>query len=315
MILKQVTEIFELLDKPNASGREVADYINAHGNENVETTVKTVEGEQGSTDFIKILIKGRNGKSSNGKAKTLGIIGRLGGLGARPEMNGFVSDGDGALTALSAGLKLVDMNKKGDVLEGDVIVSTHICPDAPTLEHYPVYFMDSPVDMDTMNRLEVMEEMDAILSIDTTKGNEILNYRGFSISPTVKDGYILKVSNDLINVMKKVTGKLPIVFPLSQQDITPYGNGLYHINSILQPSTTTNSPVVGVAITTESSVAGCATGATQVMDVEMAGRFAIEVAKDYGVGKCNFYDEEEFDLLVKLYGENNRFKTKGNNEI
>ncbi len=312
MILKQVLEMYELLDKPNANGYEVKEYFESIGNDNVKVTVETVKGEEGSTDFIKIFIKGRNGKSSNGTAKTLGIIGRLGGLGARPEMTGFVSDGDGALAALSAGLKLVDMNAKGDVLEGDVVVATHICPNAPTLEHYPVYFMDSPVDMDTMNRLEVTEEMDAILAIDTTKGNEILNYRGFSISPTVKDGYILKVSNDLVNVMKRVTGKSPVVFPLSQQDITPYGNGLYHINSILQPSTTTSSPVVGVAITTESSVAGCATGATHAMDVEMAGRFAVEVAKDYGLGKCSFYDEEEFDRLVKLYGENTRFKTKGN---
>jgi len=172
--------------------------------------------------------------------------------------------------------------------------------------------MDSPVDMDTMNRLEVSQEMDAILAIDTTKGNEVLNYRGFSISPTVKDGYILKISDDLVNIMKKVTGKLPVVFPLSQQDITPYGNDLYHINSILQPSTTTSSPVVGVAITTETSVAGCATGATQAIDVEMAGRFAVEVAKEYGIGKCSFYDEKEFELLLKLYGENKRFQTKGN---
>lgn len=312
MILKQVMEMFELLDKPNANGNEVAKYIKARGNENVEINVETVEGEQGSTDFIKILIKGKNGKTKNGTAKTLGIIGRLGGLGARPDMNGFVSDGDGALAALSAALKLVDMNAKGDVLEGDVIVATHICPDAPTLEHYPVYFMDSPVDMDTMNRLEVSQEMDAILAIDTTKGNEVLNYRGFSISPTVKDGYILKISDDLVNIMKKVTGKLPVVFPLSQQDITPYGNDLYHINSILQPSTTTSSPVVGVAITTETSVAGCATGATQAIDVEMAGRFAVEVAKEYGIGKCSFYDEKEFELLLKLYGENKRFQTKGN---
>ena len=313
MILKQTIEIFELLDKPNANGIEVAEYIKSHGNKNVIVNVKTVEGKEGSTDFIKILIKGKNGKSNNGTAKTLGIIGRLGGLGARPEMTGFVSDGDGALAALSAGLKLVDMNTKGDVLEGDVIVATHICPDAPTLEHFPVNFMNSPVDMETMNKLEVSEEMDAILTIDTTKGNEIINHRGFAISPTVKEGYILKISNDLVNVMKRVTGKLPVVFPLSQQDITPYGNGLYHLNSILQPSTTTKSPVVGVAITTETSVAGCATGSTQVVDVEMTGRFAVEVAKDYGNGKCSFYDEKEFELLLKLYGENSKFQTKGNN--
>lgn len=311
MILKQVLEIFDILDKPTANGNEVADYFRTKS-ENTDIEVKTIHGDKGSTDFIKIIIKGKNGKSSNGAAPTLGIIGRLGGLGARPEIKGFVSDGDGALTALSAGLKLVEMQNNGDVLDGDIIVTTHICPNAPTQEHYPVYFMDSPVDMPTMNKLEVSEEMDAILVIDTTKGNEVINHKGFAISPTVKEGYILKVSDDLLNVMKRVTGELPVVFPLSQQDITPYGNELYHINSILQPATSTNAPVVGVAITTETSVAGCATGSSSPFDVDTAGRFAVEVAKDFNAGKCSFYDEKEFQLLQRLYGNNSIFQTAGN---
>lgn len=309
MILKQVIEIFELLDKPNANGKEVSEYFNKKGN--CEVTVKTVKDKKGNTDFIKILIKGKNGKSNKANVPTLGIVGRLGGLGARPKKTGFVSDGDGALTALSVGLKLAEMNKNGDVLEGDIIVATHICPNAPTQAHYPVDFMGSPVDMKTMNNYEVSEEMDAVVSIDTTKGNEIMNYNGFSISPTVKEGYILKVSNDLLGIMKRVTGEFPKVFPLSQQDITPYANGLYHLNSILQPTTATSAPVVGVAITTGTSVAGCATGATHPIDIETTGRFVIEVAKDYGEGKCNFYDKGEFETLLKLYGDNKKFQTKG----
>lgn len=77
---------------------------------------------------------------------TLGILGRLGGLGARPEMIGYVSDGDGALAALAIVAKLLDMKKKGDVLPGDIFISTHICPDAPTSPHDPVPFMGSPVE-------------------------------------------------------------------------------------------------------------------------------------------------------------------------
>lgn len=100
--------------------------------------------------------------------------------------------------------------------------------------------------------------LDAVLVVDTTKGNRIINHRGFAISPTVKEGYILRVSEDLLDVMISTTGRLPHVFALSQQDITPYGNGLYHLNSILQPATATKAPVVGVAVTTETTVAGCA---------------------------------------------------------
>ena len=73
-----------------------------------------------------------------------------------------------------------------------------------------------------------------------------------------------------MDVMTRVTGKLPAIFPCAQQDITPYGNDLHHLNSILQPATATNAPVVGVAITTEQPVAGCATGASHPEDVEVA---------------------------------------------
>ena len=107
----------------------------------------------------------------------MGILGRLGGLGARPERIGFVSDGDGALIALAVAAKLLDMQKKGDYLDGDVVISTHICPDAPTKPHKPVAFMGSPVEMSQVNKEEVDGELDAILSVDTTKGNRIINHR------------------------------------------------------------------------------------------------------------------------------------------
>lgn len=309
MLLRQMLDVYDLIDKPQASGNETADFLRAHGATDV--TVERVSGERGGTDCIKVLIPGSNGKSSGGTAPTLGIVGRLGGLGARPEMIGAVSDGDGAVAALTAALKLAEMHENGDVLEGDVIVATHICPDAPTLPHEPVPFMDSPIDMETMNRMEVDERMDAIVSIDTTKGNRIINLNGIAISPTVMQGYILSVSNDLMDVMTRVTGKMPEVFALSQQDITPYGNDLYHLNSILQPATATSAPVVGVAIATEQMVAGCATGATHGADVEEAARFAVEVAKVYGPGACKFYEEDQFSHLKDLYGDMTRFQGMG----
>ena len=74
--------------------------------------------------MVKVVIPGEKGREMEGEAPTIGILGRLGGLGARPERVGFVSDGDGALAALTAATKLLDMQKKGDYLQGDVIVST-----------------------------------------------------------------------------------------------------------------------------------------------------------------------------------------------
>jgi len=300
LLIKQLIDVYDLIDSAYINGAKVAAYLKSLGAEQVE--VNKFSGERGSTDFIRIVIPGKAGKLGGGPAPTLGVLGRLGGIGARPEMVGFVSDGDGALAALALAAKLLDMQAKGDVLRGDVVVCTHICPDAPTQPHDPVPFMGSPVDMVTVNAAEVTGDLDAILSIDTTKGNRIINVNGFAISPTVKEGYILRVSDDLLTIMQDVTGSAPNVFALTMQDITPYGNDLYHLNSILQPSTATAVPVVGVAITTQTAVPGCATGASHFVHIESASRFALEVAKYFGQNKCAFYDDKEFALLQKKYG-------------
>lgn len=308
-MFKQVLEVIDLLDDAHISGVKVKDFLLNQGLEDV--IVQEIKGEKGKTDFVKIIVRGKNGKLSGGKTPTLGVIGRLGGIGARPTVIGIVSDGDGAVATLSVALKLADMKTKGDVLDGDVIIATHICPDAPTEPHEPVPFMGSPVDVSTMNKMEVNPQMDAILSIDTTKGNRILNQRGFAITPTVKDGYILKVSDSLLDIMQIVTGKLPVVLPITMQDISPYGNGIYHLNSLVQPCTATASPVVGIAITTEVAVPGYASGASHEVDIELASRFVVEVAKCFGRGTCKFYDEEEFKRIIALYGSMEHLKTLG----
>ncbi|MGD2205390.1 MAG: DUF1177 domain-containing protein [Anaerolineae bacterium] len=294
MTWKQTIEVYELLDSAMVSGEAVAALLQKRG---LQVEVFPVQGHKGTTDFVRAVVPG-----TESTAPTLGIIGRLGGIGARPSTVGLVSDADGAITALACALKLGDMAHAGDRLSGDVIISTHVCPSAPVIPHDPVPFMGAPVDMATMNRHEVRPEMDAILSVDTTRGNRVINRRGVAITPTVKEGYLLKVSADLLRLMSYVTGQLPAVLPLTTQDITPYGNTLDHINSIMQPATATDAPVVGVALTTETTVPGCASGASQVVDIEMAVRFCIEVAKAFGRQACTFYDAKEFDRLVTLYG-------------
>ncbi|MDA8228590.1 MAG: DUF1177 domain-containing protein [Desulfitobacterium hafniense] len=310
MLLKQLMEVYELIDRADANGNSLKEFLEKTYDAK-DITVKKITGDKGSTDFIRIRIAGTRGKFKGGDAPTIGILGRLGGLGARPEVIGMVSDADGAVVALSVAAKILDMQQKGDYLEGDVVVCTHICPDAPTQPHKPVPFMGSPVEMSVVNREEVNDELDAILSCDTTKGNRIINTRGFAISPTVKEGYILKVSDDLLDIMQITTGRLPYVFALSTQDITPYGNDLYHINSILQPATATKAPVVGVAVTTEVPVPGSASGASHFSDMEGAGRFMLEVAKAYGRGQCQFYDEQEFEKIFAKYGSMTHLQTLG----
>lgn len=310
MLLKQIIESYEVLDSLFVDGKAVETYLRVI-KEDAQIEVYPLIGPKGKTDMLKIRIPGSKGKMKGGNAPTIGLLGRLGGIGARPERIGYVSDGDGALIAVALAAKLLDMQNKGDILEGDVFISTHICPDAPTAPHDPVPFMGSPVETAQVNKEEVSEELDAILSVDTTKGNRVVNHRGFAISQTVKEGYILRASDDILDIMQITTGQLPVVFPLATQDITPYGNDVHHINSILQPSTATSVPVVGVAITAEVMVPGCATGASHATDMEEAARFMLEVAKEFGRGKCTFYDVEEYERLVKLYGSMSHLQTLG----
>ena len=309
MALKHIMEVYELLDSPRVGGDAVAQLFRDRGL--TEVTVQRLEGEKASTDFIKVLLPGSSGKRSEGKAPTLGVIGRVGGIGARPAKVGIVSDADGAVIAIGAMLKLADMQLQGDILKGDVIGATHICPHAPIKPHRPVDFMDSAVDMNRLLQLEVDPTMDAILSVDTTKGNRVINHKGFAISPTVKEGYILKTSEDLLDIMQIVSGRMPAVFTLTTTDITPYENGLYHINSIMQPSVVTDAPVVGIAITTEVPVPGCATGVSHVIDMEVAARFIIEVAKAFGEERASFYDRDEFRQVVQRYGSMKHLQTLG----
>ncbi|MBI2015201.1 MAG: DUF1177 domain-containing protein [Candidatus Rokubacteria bacterium] len=309
MSLSAVIQALDLLDAATVNGRIVADAIRAGGVPEVE--VERFSGQQGSTDFVRVTVPGTQGRRAGGAAPTLGIVGRLGGIGARPEKIGLVSDGDGAVTAVACALKLGRMAGKGDRLPGDVLIATHICPSAPTIQHPVVTMMNSPVDMATLNAQEVRPEMEAVLTVDTTRGNRVVNHRGIAISPTVREGWILRVSEDLLTLMQHVTGRMPVVFPITMQDITPYGNGLFHMNSILQPATATPAPVVGVALTAEVPVPGSATGASQPADIELAVRFCLEVAKAFGRGQCRFHDAAEWEAIQRRYGSMQRLQTLG----
>ena len=196
--------------------------------------MKRFTGKAGSTDFVRCVVPGTRGRRAGGDAPTLGIVGRLGGIGARPAKIGLVSDGDGAVTAVACALKLGRMMAKGDRLPGDVLISTHVCHDAPTMPHPVVTMMNSPVDMATLNAEEVRSEMKTILTVDTTRGNRIVNHRGIAVSPRVMQGWILRVAEDLLTVQQEVTGRMPVVSPITMQDITPYGNELFRVNSVLR---------------------------------------------------------------------------------
>ena len=307
ILLREIIDVLDLLDDARVDGTAVQEFLRSTGAEKIH--VERLQGERGFTDFVRTTIE-----SEQKAGPALGIIGRLGGIGARPDCLGLVSDADGAIVSLACAAKLAKMAARGDRLPGSVIVATHISPRSPIIPHEPTPFMGAPVDMGTMNRCEVDPGMKAILSIDATKGNWVLNRRGFAITPTVKQGYILPPSPDLLGIVRHVTGEAPAVLPIATQDITPYAAGFYHVNSIMQPATATSAPVVGVATTAATSIPGCATGANDPLALDQAARFCIAVALAFTAGRCCFFDKEEFARLVERYGPMNHLQGLGHEE-
>ncbi|CAD6518148.1 hypothetical protein LMG27952_00957 [Paraburkholderia hiiakae] len=228
----------------------------------------------------------------------------------------MISDADGPVGSIACALKLAMMKAAGDDLPGDVIVTTHIAKNVAIKYNDGVPFAGMPVSSATMNDHQVSPAMDAILSIDASKGNRIVKQRGFAITPTAMQGYILRVSPDLVNVMQSTTGRSAFTLPISLQDITPYDNGLYHFNSIMQPHVATRAPVVGVALTAQSVVGGSDSTASHEIDIAEAVRFCLEVAKRFTVASpdhpCEFCNAAEWQAIRHMYPELGVFQTYGN---
>ncbi|SAL35356.1 hypothetical protein AWB68_01576 [Caballeronia choica] len=320
MSLQQTLVVFEALDSATVNGKTIARMFEPFSDLGVTVRIDTVNDEppedtSKTTDFVSILVPGTHGKTAGGEARTLGVIGRNGAIGARPVRTGMVSDADGPLGAIATALKLAQMKRAGDPLRGDVIITTHIATDVSMSYNDGVPFMGMPVSSKTMNDYEVSPQMDAILSIDASKGNSIIKQRGFAISPTAMQGYILRVSPSLVKAMESATGRPAVTLPISQQDITPYDNGLYHFNSIMQPHIATTAPVVGVAIIAQSVVGGSDSSANHEIDVAEAVRFCVEVAKRFtsasAENPCEFHDATEWQRIRSMYGEMTHFQSPG----
>ncbi len=303
--MKHTSHFIDLLSSAHVSGESIADYLRGFGVGSISVTPVSQDGL--STDFIAIEIPG-----TDPEAPRLGIVGRLGGVGARPSVTGLVSDSDGAVVALAAAAQLMEMHNRGDRLEGSVLIHTHICPRAGTRPHHPVPMMKSPFAMREMMRHEVSARMDAILAVDTTRGNRLVNQRGVALTPVARQGYLLPIPDLMLDLMGWVSGALPLTLPLTTQDITTYENGQPNVKSIMQPTIASDAPVVGVALTAQTTVPGCATGVTNAWDTDVAMRFCIEVAKMFGAGKLPFVHAEHWAQLQARYGSLAHLQTVGN---
>ena len=60
MLMRQILDVYDLLDRADASGAMMEEYMRSLGAENVDVT--TIEGPKGKTDMIRVIIPGRKGK-------------------------------------------------------------------------------------------------------------------------------------------------------------------------------------------------------------------------------------------------------------
>lgn len=299
-MLSELLRIKDLLESAGSDGEAVREYFRPF---DIDVTVVPLGTKDARVDLLRLTIPGSDGRSNGGSAPTLGIIGRLGGLAARGKF-GLVSDADGALVALTAAAKLARFRRAGQHASGDTIVTTNITRAGCVRGQ----FISSPIDSREIGPLEVLPEMAAIVSIDATKANRVLNRTGVAITPTVKEGYVLRVSEGLLTLVERVTSAPALVLPVTTQDITSMANGVYHINSIMQPSRYTTAPVVGIALTSAVLIPGSATGVTNVALLESAARLCLEMAREFGAGELHFFDPGEFAVLMRLYGSLRRLQ-------
>ncbi|MEM1610791.1 MAG: DUF1177 family protein [Sulfolobales archaeon] len=289
-----VIRVIDILDAPRVGEEDIEQLVS--GCREASIHFERLKGEKGETLFTKIVFDFGGGRG-------IGIIGRLGGVGARPHLIGMVSDADGAIVALAVAEKLGRMCSRGEELMGRFVIATHISTNSPIRPEKPAPMMDSPVDLDQLLMREVDESVDAHISIDATKGNKVIKIRGFAITPVVVRGWILRPTEEVLEIYSWIAGRPPILVPITMQDIVPFSTPVKHINSILQPWLYTDTPVMGVAITSESVIPGSATGVTDLSSLEPASRFVLEIAKKYTSRSIEIYYENEYQTLLKYHGD------------
>ena len=78
--------VIEQIDSPRASGERIAALFAPYLTD-ATVTVTPITGPKGKTDFVRVVIPGSRGKQAGGTAPTLGVVGRLGGVCARPTVS------------------------------------------------------------------------------------------------------------------------------------------------------------------------------------------------------------------------------------
>ncbi|EZQ10274.1 hypothetical protein CM19_04270 [Candidatus Acidianus copahuensis] len=285
MMLKSVIETIELLQDLKKPG-DILDYVKKYSDE-------VQYWDLGEVLFLRSYIKG--------EGKKIEVLGRLGSIKIN---NLLVSDADGAIIALAV---LRELSKERQ--SGNYVISTSISLSAKLIQHEPFNFMVPPIGIEEALNYEVDKQADFIISIDSTKGNRIAKYSDFAITHVIKDGYIMKVSDEVLDIYEKVTDHEPYFVPLTSSDLTPMDFNSYHISTLISPWLYTESPLIGVATVSKFAIPGYETGVQNISMLENAGKFCVELSRFINKGGSAFDEKELIELKNKL-GESNLLKVK-----
>ncbi|BCU69782.1 DUF1177 domain-containing protein [Stygiolobus caldivivus] len=268
----------------------------------LENKVEYEETIVGEVPYIKAVYKG------GGKDK-IEILGRLGAIQMVNTNKGLVSDADGAVITLTTLFELLDLMDKGIVFDIDIVFVTNLATRAKLIPHRPFDFMIPLMGLDDALKIEVDPTASFILSIDSTKGNRLAKYDDFALTHVIKDGYILKLHDNVIDIYNRVTEHEIYMVPLTTGDLTPLDYNVYHISTLISPWLYTSSPVIGLATVSKQVIPGYETGVQNLIMLEHASRFCTELIKYLEKGG-KVYDENELMELESKLGKSNLVKAK-----
>lgn len=291
-MLKSLIDTIEILES-----KEPLDLLRERVKGKVEFQDKDLEG----VTYVKALYRG------SGKDR-VEVLGRLGAIQVKGE-KGLVSDADGAIVTLAVLFEVINLLEKGIKFDVDISFVTNLALDAKLIPHKPFNFMIPLVGMEEALKEEVDKEANLILSIDSTKGNRLAKYNDFAITQVIKDGYILKVSDDVLDIYSRVTGHEPYFVPLTTGDLLPLDYKVYHISTLVLPWIYSTGALIGIATVSKQIIPGYVTGVQDIEMLEHASRFCLEAIKLIEKGG-KVYDEEELKELKEKLGESNLMKVR-----
>ena len=292
MYFNRVLEIQDLLTGGNVQGQQVADYLNNIYQSPPSTTttytqVSSAPDQQ--SDVVTTQI------ASNAPSPGLMAVGQ-GNAIANQGAYHIASDADGIICALVVAAELLKMTGNGLSLNKSITISTHI--------RYAANDMDISDDLDVLiSQQQTTGRMfDGILTVRALKDNSRTNFRGFGISPTVKEGWILPMSGDLFRLAGETSGELPQMLPITMYDITRGNNNVpLRANNLLTPNIFTDKPVVGIGISTQTKPPRQRANASHFVDIEETVRFIVEAALAYDRNALTLYDAGMFARAKARY--------------